>query len=995
MRPHRRFPTQALAWIFLAWFAGSHAGESLPDPTPGAKPAPSAQRIMPRLDAQGRARYIVRLEDAPVALYAGDRPGLPAAREKLTGKLNLKSAESQAYGSYLYQKRIDAQRAMQGALKRSVPLLKTFGIALHGFVAELTPKEAKRIGRLPGVADVMPDRILRAQTDRGPSWIGAPSVWNGETGELPSRGEGVVVGIFDTGINPANPSFADIGGDGHDHGNPKGRRFGVCDPEDSHYDPGFACNDKLIGAYDFTETSKDNPFSALDIYGHGSHVAGTAAGNMLAAATIEAPTAAISRSISGVAPHANLISYRVCQTIERCLASADIAALEQAMLDGVDVINHSIGSTAVLSPWSDPVELAFLSATAAGIVVVNAAGNSGPIPATVESPATAPWIIAAGADSHDRLIANGLTGLRRDDGLDLADIAGQGLTSGYGPAFLVYAGNVPNRNDPEGDAGLCAAPYPKKTFHGEIVVCDRGVIARVDKGKNVLAGGAGGMVLANDAGNGDSLESDGHFLPATHISHAAGQALKDWLATGSGHQGTIPAFRVTISAAAGDVMAAFSSRGPGPMIPDVLKPDLIAPGMRIMAPAGVEGEVAYDFFSGTSMSSPHVAGAAALLKAVHPDWSPEAIKSALMTTASTKSPRKEDGGTPADAFDRGAGRVQLGQAVRAGLVLEEQLLDYLMAQPGLGGDPSTLNLPGMAKSDCLLACTWRRSVRNPGPLGVTWRVKGQAPAGISVSVEPSTFTLAPGASQNLDIGARVKADAVPGTWGFGQVVLTPDQADVPAAHLPLAVRVIGSDLPERLALARQGSPGSYRIPVAAGLPASRLSRNVQGLTAARHVREAVQQDQQMSYPIDVPAGSPRLVVELLDSVAPDLDIYLLDADGEEVCQSAGPTSREYCNVDHPVAGRYSVVVDGYSTLDPQGGKPDAFHLAIGVVGAADLGNFRLSTDRKSVSAGQTFHLTLNWELDPVQEVWYGVFEVGTDAKHRSNLGRTRVDLYLR
>ena len=399
-----------------------------------------------------------------------------------------------------------------------------------------------------------------------------------------------------------------------------------------------------------------------------------------------------------MAPHANIIAYDVCLP-SGCPGSSLVAGLNQAVLDGVDVINYSIGGGS-RDPWQSADALAMLSALDAGVFVAVSAGNEGPEASTVGSPANAPWVTAAGASTHNRRFVNQVTNLTSSAG-PLADITGQSITGGAGPAPIVDATAL---DDP-----LCSEPFAAGTLTGKIVLCEHGVNARVDKGANVLAGGAAGMILMNDEANGSSLIADAHVLPAVHITYADGVALRSWLATGTNHTGTIAGTTRVVNNAFGDIMASFSSRGPDATSPDVIKPDVTAPGVDIMAASNVGGN--YMVMSGTSMASPHLAGSAALLVAQHPDWSPAEVRSALMLSAAA-GVRKEDGTTPADAFDDGAGRLDLNFAAHVGFVLDESAYAFEVANPLTGGEPTTLNVASLANSSCVQTCTWTRTVRS-------------------------------------------------------------------------------------------------------------------------------------------------------------------------------------------------------------------------------------------------------------------------------------------
>ena len=528
--------------------------------------------------AASTAQYIVQLTDPPLASYRGGIVGLEATNPAARGavELDVKSAASKAYLDYLATKQANVRSALQLAIGRAVAVPFTYRYAYNGFAAILTEQEAAAARNVSGVAEVEKEFARELQTDAGPAWIGAPGVWSGaDTGGLPgTKGEGVVVGVIDTGINHDHPSFADKGGDGYDHTNPRGTFYGLCDPV---LGVPF-CNDKLIGVWDFTGTSPE------DDNQHGSHTASTSAGNVLSA-EITAPTLTLTRNISGVAPHANLITYKAC-IAAGCLSPSLTAAIDQATADGVDVINYSIGGGPT-DPWDDADSEAFLGARDAGIFVSASAGNDGPRAETVGSPANSPWLLSVGASTHNRAFVNSLTSLSGGATGAPADLVGKSFTAGYGPAPIVYAGDYGSAlcgegpASPEGSAAV--NPFLPGTFHGEIVVCDRGVYGRVEKAANVAEAGAGGFVLANDEPSGDSLVGDAYPIPGVHLTYDDGLVLKGWLAQGTGHTGTIAGTTADTSATYGDVMASFSSRGPNKTALDVLKPDVTAPGVDILA----------------------------------------------------------------------------------------------------------------------------------------------------------------------------------------------------------------------------------------------------------------------------------------------------------------------------------------------------------------------------------------------------------------------------
>src|SRR5687767_8807697 len=293
----------------------------------------------------GTRVYIVALEGEPLAGWRGGlvegkrfEPTSPA----VTGarSLDVTRPASKAYLDHLGTQHAEFLRAASAVLGRTVTPRFDYRVAVNGMAIELDADEAKRLQGVPGLVALAPERIRRPMTDAGPAWIGVDSVWNGTVPgtNVRTRGEGVVVGVIDTGINPTHPSFADVGADGYNHTNPRGRLYGACETAPAR------CNDKLIGIRDLTsEGSRDG----TDVEGHGTHVASTAVGNVVDS-PITTMTGSIPLRVSGVAPHASLITYKACVKGEgeeegNCPSSATLAAINQAVIDQVDVINYSIG----------------------------------------------------------------------------------------------------------------------------------------------------------------------------------------------------------------------------------------------------------------------------------------------------------------------------------------------------------------------------------------------------------------------------------------------------------------------------------------------------------------------------------------------------------------------------------------------------------------------------------------------------------------------------
>ena len=944
-------------------------------------------------------RYIIRLTDPSLASYRGGIPGLAPTNPATVGtaKLDPTSTASRAYLNYLSQKQTAFSTTLSQALGRPVAVPFTYKYAFDGVAASLTSDEAAKAATLAGVKSVEEEQTLQLQTDVGPTWIGAGSIWDGSAtgGAGPTMGEGTVVGDIDTGINHDHPSFAATGGDGYTIKNSRGTFYGDCDPLTG----APFCNSKLIGVYDFTGTSPE------DDNEHGSHTASTAAGDVINAAVLHAPTIDVTRKISGVAPHANLITYKAC-TAAGCLTAETTAAIDQAVADRVDVINFSIGGGS-RDPWSDANAESFLGARDAGVFASVAAGNSGPAERTMGSPANAPWVTAVAATTHNRKFVNALTNMSGGTSPP-ANITGAGVTAGYGPAKIVYAGDY---GYPLCGAGPAVAatgdsvinPFPPGTFHGEIVVCDRGTYGRVAKGNNVKAGGAGGYVLANDQASGNSLIGDAFALPGVAITYSDGLALKKWLATPGDHTATIAGESLDLSASNGDQMASFSSRGPDKSVPDVLKPDVGAPGVDILAAVNTTNPLSdpeYGILSGTSMATPHVTGAAALVKAVHPNWTPAEIQSALMTTS--KNPVTEAGKT-VGPFSRGAGRVDLTKAALAGLVLNETAPNYAAADPSTGGDPTTLNEASIANSACEATCSWTRTVRSTLSTAATWKVSITKPKSMGLTVSPSSFTIAPGATQQLTITADVSKLAV-GQWLQGEIQLSGGKT-VPVAHLPVEVFVGRSGSAD---LASAGTSGSATVSVTSKVPISSFQSRVWGLTKGTVKHLLMTQDATPLLPYDspntsvtlvnVPAGSKVLAAAITASTSTDDDLYVgRDANGdgkpspdEEVCSSASEIALESCSVPNPAGGTYWVMVQNWLT----GQGVDNVDLAVAVVPGTDNHDLTVTGPSTSVPAGTPFDLNLAWN-EPgmaVDDAWFALVEYGSDRQHPTNAGSLLVKL---
>lgn len=950
--------------------------------------------------ATGQTRFIFILEDAPVVTYDGSVTGYEATTPEETGKnkLDMLAPAVIDYVNYLGEKQEQTLQSMEKVVGYDLEPAFRYKTALNGFALDLDPEEVlKIVEKVPGILRVEREVTQYVDTDAGPAFIGADGVWDTETYD--TMGEGVVVGILDTGINFDHVSFADPGPkDGYDYTNPMGQYFGVCDPTSPQYDDSYVCSAKLLGAYSFVSAYES--LTPEDSEGHGSHTASTVAGNVIDS-TMARPTFSDTQTISGVAPHASIISYDVCYLGGGCPGAAILAAIDQATADGVDVINFSISGGE--DPYNDSAELAFLNATTAGVFVSTSAGNDGPSAETTAH--RSPWLLTTAASTHNRTYDNAVTSMTGGDTTPPADIAGKGFTSGLASASIVYAGAYGNRLcllDSEGGTWTAGTD-----FTGKIVVCDRGTSARVDKAVAVADKGAAGYVLANDVTNGDSLTGDAYVIPGVHISYTDGAALKAWLASGTGQMATIQGAVRNMDASNGNIMADFSSRGPNTTI-DVLKPELTAPGVDIWAAVAGASD-AFDFYSGTSMSSPHTAGAAALLTAVHPDWTPSEMKSAMMLTAYNASILKEDAATQATPMEYGSGLVQVDLAAGAGLIMDETKADYLAANPADGGNPQDLNLASGYNSMCLGECSWTREVTNALELETSWTTGVVEPTGVTITVTPANFTLAAGATQEITITANVEAAEI-GEWYFGEALFTEDSGLAPDSHIPLAVMPSSGILPDKVSIDTRRNAGSKLVEDLLAMEITNLTVENYGLVKAEPLTVDLAQDptngtgqafddlsQVFVTWVDVPADAVRLVTEITESPSQDMDLYvgLDDGDGvvesaETVCSSATGAVFESCDMMMPDAGSYWILVQNWTSSAPD--AIDTSVLSVGVV-TGDEGNMVIDGP-SAVAQSTLFDLGVYWDIPEMMagERYYGAFSLGSDAANPGNIGTIPVDL---
>lgn len=998
--------TSVAAALLVPWGTAASAAEFDPGTLRAEKASPAQalkKGTVLELGTGSKAEtYIVQL----------DAPAVPT-RAGLESRGEARPQSESAYRSDLKSEQADLVSSISDITGGSATVLYRYTEAINGIAVKLTRSQAQKVSRLDGVAAVQVDFERELTTDKGPEWIGAPSIWDGT--EVPeafdgNKGEGVIVGILDSGLNPANPSFADVvpaedGGDDYDHTNPlgAGNYLGMCDPANTaQYVANWGCNDKLIGYYNFENPAAGgNPRD--DVYdddGHGSHTGSTTAGNQVDATAYAAKGTpnefSVTSTIKGVAPHANIIGYDVCDG--GCQGFSILASINQAILDDVDVINYSIGSAAASSPWTDPDAVAFLNAREAGIHVATSAGNAGPGAATLGSPGDVPWMTTVGATTHDRKYVSSVVDIAAG-GATLGDIAGAGLSGPTDAAYpLVDAATINNN-------ALCEiGKFPAGTdLTGKIVICDRGVTGRVEKGEVVAGLNAEGMILANDAASGNSLNGDAHALPTAHITYADGQALRTFMAANAGTEAALSGSVADVKDENGDIMAAFSSRGPNRAV-SMISPSVSAPGVDILAAAGAGNEVVWEFISGTSMASPHTAGALTLLKGMQLDlpeadqWSPAEAQSALMTTSEREI--TDSDGTVADWFDMGSGRIELRRAAKAGFVLDEDLAGYQAANPATGGDVRDLNTASMADDECLQTCEWTRSLTGTATGAGEWTVSVENLSdGVTLAADVDTVTLTEGGTADVTVTATIDAGMPTDEWLFGTLVLTPPAgSEAPEAHLPVGVLPSAGVLPESIDITTRRDAGSQVDTGFEAVAISDLQVDASGLVPEDRVELSIPEDSTNTDAFDgngtkvemleVPAGATSLIAKLENPTAPDFDLFVGTGEVTEanvIGSSASAGSDEVVEIANPEPGTYWVLVQNWEASTA--GGSDTTDL-VTVVVAGDEGNLRAEGPEGALPAATPFSLRTFWDEDAMEagQTWHGTLTLGTSPATPGDIG---------
>ncbi|KAG1362753.1 subtilisin-like protease SBT1.7 [Cocos nucifera] len=660
-------------------------------------------------------------------------------------------------------------------------LVYSYSNVINGFAARLTEGELAEMKKKVGFLHAHPDQLIPLQTTHTPDFLGlrrdSPGFWSDA-----KFGEGVIVGVLDTGILPTHPSFDD-----NEMPPPPARWKGFCEFGATE------CNNKLIGARTFTrgmyamkglEYADAALQAPYDGEGHGTHTAGTATGTFVEKASVAGQAAG---TAAGMAPFAHLAVYKVCGAAG-CPSSDILAGLDSAIKDGVDVVSLSLGGSSVPF-YNDAVAIGTFSAMEKGIFPSCAAGNSGPTSGSLSN--EAPWILTVGASTMDRAVrttvelGNGATFdgeslYQPSDFLStLVPLANTKLRSGdlasqlgevqTASLPLVYPGLLGGTK-----AALClSGSLNNIDVQGKVVVCDDGQISRVDKGMTIKKAGGAAMIVASTRAEGFTILDDIHVLPASHISYADGLKIKSYINSASAPMASITFKGTVIGTSPAPAVAYFSSRGPNMADRNILKPDIVGPGVNVLAAWPIEvgppgAASMFNVISGTSMATPHLSGIAALLKRSHPDWSPAAIKSAIMTTADLTA---NDGSMIPDQnldqasfFAVGAGHVNPLRADKPGLIYDINSDDYIAYLCGLtytdrqvsavvrrsvkcssirSISGSELNYASFmvilnARNGYKLEVT--RTVKNVGAARSVYKAQITSPRGVSVAVKPTQLS---------------------------------------------------------------------------------------------------------------------------------------------------------------------------------------------------------------------------------------------------------------
>jgi subtilisin family serine protease len=980
-------------------------------------------RLADSEDPTIRKVYIVQLKTPSAADFVAKRN--PFANKTGVSRVPFDKT-SPLVQEYTAQLAVQQDETLERA-GSGVELVYRYQYGLNGFAARMHPSQAHKLESLPEVLRVWEDEVRPLTTNHSLNFLGLFDNAEGLRGSLGLDGDGIVIGVIDSGIAPEHPALQDFRaadrpsmceGDWAENtflGQWLCHRFekledvlNFDEPEawngECQIGERFTldnCNNKLIGARFFIAGAEaTGPIddgevrSARDVDGHGTHTATTAAGNRTKASIFDT---FIGR-IEGVAPGARIAVYKACwlrpgDTRASCNSSDLANAIDAAVADGVDIINYSVGSS--LTRITAPDDIALMAATKAGILTVVAAGNDGPNNGTIGSPAGGPWVITAAASTRD--------GDTTTEAMEIetpASIAGLYVAreANFTPA-LADVGPIDGSlvlvdDDTDTSSDACDPLVNADDVSGNIALVQRGNCTFEIKLTNAEDAGAVAVVVYNLAGdpivmNGDDEAAN---IPAVMVGQAAGNLILAELDDSLDVTVLLDKDLFLTESDDGNSMSSFSSRGQGPVL-DILKPDVTAPGVNILAgftPDAVNATKGENFayLSGTSMSTPHVAGIAALLLQANPTWSPSAIKSALMTTA-RQDITLADGETDAKPFDFGAGHIVPNSAANPGLVYDvsDEEFDAFacgIASPAISPDRcDELNLAGfsfagedlnqasIAVSRLASQQTITRHVTNVSDESSTYTADIVAPSGVAVSVSPTSITLAPGATASFDITLAYASGPLD-LWRFGSLTWNNNDHSV---YSTLAIRPTSVTAPAEITTL--GADGSFSFSVEFGYTGA-YSPGVHGLSLPLVVNGFVDRDPRKTFSfrtdngvtahlIDVPAQQAFIRFSLFDTLTDgndDLDLYVYFCENNIDCvkigESGEPTSKEEFNLFYPAEGRYAVLVHGFETDQVGGGPGSNYQLLAWSFGLVDDRGNMTASGPAFVNAGTAESITVDW-----------------------------------
>ncbi|CAI8589223.1 unnamed protein product [Vicia faba] len=670
----------------------------------------------------------------------------------------------------------------------------TYSNVASGFAVKLTPKEAKDLQEKGEIVSARRERTLSLHTTHTPTFLGlkqGQGLWSDD-----NLGKGVIIGVIDTGIYPFHPSFNDEG-----MPPPPAKWKGHCE-----FTGGAICNNKLIGARSLVKGAIQEP--PFENFFHGTHTAAEAAGRFVEDASVFGNAKGVA---AGMAPNAHIAMYKVCNDKVECPESAILAAMDIAIEDGVDVLSLSLGLGS-LSFFEDPIAIGAFAATQKGVFVSCSAANSGPAYSTLSN--EAPWILTVGASTIDRKIA---ASAKLGNG---EEFEGETL---YQPKDfsqqllpLVYGGSYGYGNSSQNQSFCLPGSLKNVGVRGKVVLCDiGGDVSSIVKGQEVLNSGGVAMILANSEAIGFSTFAIPHVLPAVEVSYVASLIIKDYINKTNNPTASVSFKGTIIGDSNAPSVVSFSSRGPSRESPGILKPDIIGPGVNILAAWALSLDnklPPYNIVSGTSMSCPHLSGIAALIKSSHPDWSPAAIKSAIMTTANTLNlgglPITDQRHLPADVFATGAGHVNPVKANDPGLVYDIQPEDYVPYLCGLGYSDEEIEIIVQWKVKCSAVKSiaeaelnypsfsilmgsesqfYTRTLTNVGFENSTYRAELEVPLALGMSVNPSEITFSEineKVSFSVDFIPQIKENRRNHTFAQGSLTWVSDKHVV---RIPISV----------------------------------------------------------------------------------------------------------------------------------------------------------------------------------------------------------------